>query len=128
VPRRPISVATASIHAGGYRGTTAQRRALTLRVAAGGAKLTALRFSSQLRCQRGSGARLAQAAPVGSRAWSIVGGRGLGSFDRRVSAHGTVVRVTGTFTSATRVAGTLRVTRSAGRCDSGIVRYAASLR
>lgn len=108
-----------------YRGRTSQRRALTVRVA--GARVAAAAFGWRARCTRGSrsgsfrlasGAHPRIATRAGHSAFAVSGRDGRGRRVRLAGAAG-----------GAALRGTLRVSwrdRTAGRCDSGVVRWSAS--
>lgn len=107
---------------GRYRGTTRQQRPIALRVSAGGS-VGGLDASYRLRCGgvwRDGRLRAPSLAVHASRR---------GTFDvARSAGTRTRFRVTGAFTGAERVAGTVRVVwraRSGERCRSGLVHYVA---
>lgn len=132
-PRRPVAVTPPAprIRAGRYRGTTRQRRALALRVAAGGRAVSGVRLSAALRCTRRSRRPVASLVGIGgTRGWKIAASRGLDRFSVRVTRGGVTYAITGSFTAPDRVVGTLRATSrtpTAGRCDSGAVRFTVML-
>ncbi|MCW2955015.1 MAG: peptidase and chymotrypsin/Hap [Conexibacter sp.] len=133
---RPSAKSGASAAAAGlYRGRSRGGRAIVLRVAAGGRALSGLRFGTALRCHRNGRARTSTTTVVAltpARRWPLAAGGASFRFDGRLPrTAGASVHVSGRFTSATRISGTLRVierSSAAGSCDSGVVSYAASLR
>ncbi len=116
---RRAGVATAR-----YRGSTSQRRTLVLRVA--GTRVVAAEFGWRARCARGSrtgsfrlasGIRPRIATRAGRSAFAVSSRDGRG---HRVKLAGTA--------SDSGLRGTLRVSwrdHTAGRCDSGVVRWTA---
>lgn len=110
-----------------YSGSTRQRRAIAVRVAAGGRRVAAVGFGYRARCGRDWHAGTFRSAastrlPIATRSSG-------GSFTTlRADGHGRQVRVRGAFTRAGRLSGTVRVSwreRGGIRCDSGVVKYSA---
>jgi secreted trypsin-like serine protease len=135
-PLPPLTVAPAAgadtPRAGRYRGSSRGGRTIVLRVATGGRAVSGLRFAYAMRCTRRTRGAVVTAITPNHR-WPIVFSGAAWRFERRFRGAGTTsFRVVGRLTRSGSVSGTLRVTapvtRRYGRCDSGVVRYSASLR
>jgi secreted trypsin-like serine protease len=127
----PVAIPDAP-RAGLYRGRLHGGRSIMLRVATGGRAVSGLRFAYAMRCTRRTRTAVVTAIAPSHR-WSIVFGSGAWRFEGSFrGAGGTSVRVVGRLTTSGSASGTLRATaaptRRYGRCDSGVVRYSASLR
>jgi secreted trypsin-like serine protease len=123
-----------------YRGSTRQRRAIAVRVAAGGRAVAGLSFTYRARCVVARGAGTGARARVALRGGSFRSATSVrlpiaarasgGAFTtQRLDSSGRRVRVTGAFDAAGRLRGAVRVSwreRGAVRCDSGAVRYSAA--
>ncbi|MDO8210905.1 trypsin-like serine protease [Conexibacter sp. CPCC 206217] len=116
---RPTARAPLAALAGArLHGTTAQHRAIVLRVARDGSAIGALDLRYRLRCGSES-TRVARlrvtnlAARVDAR----------GAFSARRTSGTARLRLSGRLTAPRRVAGTLRVVARRAGCDTGAVRY-----
>jgi len=112
-----------------YRGKTSTHQTVQLRISAANPQITSFKFGFKLKCSRGWTLTYSAFSPLSDGwTWKLNTHRGLGFSRSVVDNAGEQYSISGTFTPAGSVAGTVRTTWHSSRyglCSSGTIKWSA---